>query len=203
MKSIKFTVALALLLCAPISHAGLINGDFSAGSTGWTSSGVVIYGSSLAILSDFTGNSGIYQGVQVTPGAGYLYQFDWAAYLGGAMPGTMDAVDTFTPSLYFVNDLSQFSLDPLNPVYDAVIHFGTIGGPLADGGTFTFYFTTPYQYVIPVFELYGTNLFPDSMVMIDNVRLTDPQSPVVPEPATLMLVGGGLAGLGLRLRRKR
>lgn len=203
MKSIKFTVALALLLCAPISHAGVINGDFSAGSTGWTSAGMVLFDGSSALLSDYTGYSGIYQGVQITPGAGYVYQFDWTALLGGAMPGMLGAGDTFAPSLYFVNDLSQFSLDPLNPVYDAVIHLGSIGGPFADGGEFTFYFTTPYQYVIPVFELYGSNLFPDSVVMIDNVRLTDPQSPVVPEPATLMLVGGGLAGLGLRLRRKR
>lgn len=197
---IKNAIAAALLLlCATTSHATLVNGDFSLGGTGWGTVGDVQFNGSVAAIGDHgAAYNVLYQVVSLAPG-NYTYQFNIAMQIGG----TMSASDRIVASLYFIDDLS--ALDPANPVWDFTDKLGEVNFPVQAGWqTFSFDFTNNYQYVFPAFELFDGDSSNDSCVLIDNVSINRNNAlPVIPEPATIVLVGGGLLGLAARLRRRR
>lgn len=205
------------VLCALAlpGHAVVVNGDFASGLTGWTSDGdVSVTAAAEARLGDNGSFGVLYQGV-AEPAGGLVLRFDYnPAGLSANVPGGTFP-DLFYASLYFIDDLPSFSLDPANPVFDDVIPLfdldfsgvtcggapGACGGTLADigGGWYRYSLAFPnaYQYAIPVFELRDGNFLVDSHVLVDNVEILPAAAPV---PGTLFLLLGGLA---LRLRRLR
>ena len=210
--SIFGATVLLVFLLFNVSHASLINGDFSSGLDGWTTEGDVSKtGDEEAALGDDNKPwSALYQPIKLAP-LTYTIEFDFLNNLSGVVPaGTF--LDTFYASLYFINDITQFHLlslqyDESQPLADMDANgvFNDYGGSIvssAKGGEwqhFSMSFYNAYTYVIPTFELSDFNFIDkDSQVFIDNVRINP-----VPEPATILLLGAGLAGLGGFVRKKK
>ncbi|MBN1627718.1 MAG: PEP-CTERM sorting domain-containing protein [Deltaproteobacteria bacterium] len=213
--------ALLVFLLFNTSYADIINGDFSSGLDGWTG-----YGDVSAVTDTDTSNSYavigdnnyiwsyLYKPTNLEPTNYYTIEFDFANELSNVPYDDDPAfLDTFYASLYFINDISQFDLFfsfkdslPLAEMdaYGVFNDFGGNIGPSSKGEGWQHYsisFYNEYDYVIPTFELIDWNWKnDDSHVFIDNVSINP-----VPEPATLFLLGPGLAGLGVfsRKRKKR
>lgn len=198
MKSLLTMLCLAVILVFGtngIAGATLINGDFSSGLTGWGHGGGVSETTGNAVIKD-DGSvvSFLYQEAAFGPGW-YTINFDFKVNTLGVARTFTDSNnqeqhtlnDFFSSSLYFYNNSGDFdSLDLFseNSVNTSWQHFSLT-------------FSNPYDYIIPTFELFDnnwvdSNSLNDSEVLIDNVRI---ESAPVPEPATLLLLGGGLLGL--------
>lgn len=213
--TIRCLALLILGMCLPAAYANsIVNGDFSNGLNGWTSQGNVTASGGIGILDD---NNQAYhsQLYQTASGSGhYLFSFDFYNGLSGAFDESNPFAfpDSFFATLYF-SDNSGFDPNAPGALDDYLALFDLASGgvsnltgsvrPIAssDGWLhYTISFNTTYAYVIPTFELYNDNgTSGDSQVLLDNVTL---QAPIVPEPATIMLIGGGLlAGLFGRRRK--
>ncbi len=197
-----------------VAQAELMNGDFSMGSNGldgWTTDGDVSVPAGEARLSDAVASySLLYQGVALTPGS-YTLEFDFKHNLSPEpyIENDFSFLDTFFASIYFIDILSNFDLD--TPGYDGATALFDMDstGPFNINGListssnwshFSLTFQNMHAYAIPTFELFNlNNNSSDSTVYIDNVTIT---TAAVPEPSTLLLLGGGLLGLvGMGLRR--
>jgi hypothetical protein len=219
MKSRRaFVVLWALVILifpsANVSHANLMNRDFSAGLNSWKFEGDVQSINEEAVLGDEGATwSLLYQPIALNPSK-YTLEFDFANLLSSEPDDSSPYFaffDTFYASLFFVNEISQFDLyssdyDDSIALFDMDIsgvfnNNGTVG-PSSKGQDwlhFSIAFENNYNYVIPTFELLDFNFIDnDSEVILDNVDINP-----VPEPATLLLFGSGLAALTGLARKKR
>lgn len=208
-------LATACLAAFPAA-ATVVNGDFSSGLGSWTASGDVS-----AVTEATLGDNGevysyLYQAVALAPGQ-YRIEFDFQNLLSSDLAADPNAFpDAFFASLYFTNDLGTFDLaggvfDDVAPLVDlestGPVNVAGVLSPSVVGPGWTHFaldFTNSYSYVIPVFEMLDFNFASgDSSVSLDNVSIAqDPTVVPVPEPATLTLLGMGIAGCLVRRKRQ-
>jgi hypothetical protein len=202
------------LAASPCTAMPIVNGDFGSGLTGWTSQGDVQATTNAALGDAGEIYSLLFQGVSAAPGQ-YRLEFDFQNGLAGSAQGFPDA---FFASLYFINDLSAFDLGGTPPVFDDLTALmdldasgpSNVAGSLSASGLgsdwshFSFDFANNFGFIIPVFEFLDFDgVDSNSRVRLDNVAISD-ITPPVPEPASLALIGIGLAlGGAARGRRAR
>jgi len=219
MKNVIYSMVLLywLLGFQGISHAMLINGDFSNGLSGWAIEEDVIEDNGVAVIGDsfsdpFSFGSALYQGIAVTSGQ-YEYSFDFKNQLSADIP-TNDPFaffDTAFFSLYFANDATSiatfpptdfvalFDLDALGPFF---VDPNVVLTSQGDWTHVSYTFNNQFAYAMPAFELFDFNfILADSSLLIDNVSLKKIVPPsTVPNPSALWLI---LIGLGfMSLTRK-
>lgn len=237
MKKFNFktlVLTAALLFSMPRSASAteyVVNGDFSANGSGWTSEGLVFFGGGFSASLSDAGNipgvcdsygcSRLYQGVALTPGT-YSLQFDFLAFLSPVVnqQGTFTFPDFFNTSL-FLTDSATFSPDappadlPASPGPSLFAYqFDGGASDVASGATFSpsganfgwthfsLNFTTSKGYAYILFELFGLDFISgNASVLFDNVSIASNGDSAVPEPATLALFSMG--ALGALGRRKK
>jgi hypothetical protein len=220
--SIFCAAVLLVFLLLNVSHASLINGDFSSGLEGWVTEDDFSSSPSLSVsaahgyailstqgISDGAFLISLYQQISI-PEWAYTLSFDIGfenvrADTGGSSGGfvipdfmqvsyldNLDndfnrnflAIDSTSP--YDPDSLEELSL-PSFSLYDLTwYHFSAVISDLA-GSSGTLYF-----------DLWDGDDDWFSMAYVDNVRINP-----VPEPATILLLGAGLAGLGGFVRKKK
>ena len=230
IKSLSVALLLGALASAPASHAGVLNGDFDDGLTGWSSLGDVAVVAGAAVLTtasldsddapsasgafNISGNAAAPVG---TPGgledfAGLpLGALDpdpaagtWA-FEGSALSQTLtvQAGDSLSFDWTFTSNE-----DPLTGMNDyAFILIGDVLAVLGDaaGGTSGQHFSYAFSSAANVKLVFGVVDVNDyvgtSRLGIDAVRIDASQN--VPEPGTLALGLGGLLIGAARLRNRQ
>ncbi len=196
-------VMLIQVLPALTAFAGLTNGDFSAGLSGWTTSGIVFYNdvNELAVLIEITDQPGLSSTLSqefVIPSMAMELSFDVSM-------GQYDDAETdvFTAALY----MSSTDLTPLisySPDVDEFFYmdnegethtYGTFDGMTARLDVSAFRDSNAYL----VFGLLGSDDSLFTAVELDNVNIS---ISTIPAPSALMLgfIGIGLVGI---IRRKK
>lgn len=208
-------------LCAvPAAYALPTNADFSAGLSGWTTSGTVIDGGGYAVLLEATmqDSSSLYQDFVIDAGAIRL-SFDYAFLTDGwfnqqALPDAFTArlLDpvTLMPILattgrsdYFYHDARGES-DSL--VFAPIAVTRTpVSDPLRpDWYTISLDVSslTAGTSVRLMFELLGGDNGQQTLAAVDGVSLGFREEPIIPEPLTVGLVAAALAALSYRYGRR-
>lgn len=195
-----FWAALAFLL-GPTQAATAGPIDFASGLAGWTVSGPVSAQDGVATLGDTAGGlTQLYRPAALSGPGAYTITFDLRTDLSPTVP-TFGFADTLFASLYFVDDLSSFSLAPGG--FDdaasllAADHTGAIGGDATvsasslgtDWWHVSYTFETVHAYAIPTFELFDQNFVTgDSLVQITGGHI----GPAIPEPRADLVFGVGI-----------
>lgn len=213
--AIKLAAVLMIgLLPASAFGATLFYEDFSSGLGLWTTGGSLIdimsfNGNDWARFQDnsSSGNPYLYyNAVALTGAENHLFEFD----LNPRMTETSN--DTFSVYLYYTNDPLTFTpfavgntLDILfnlrgNVFYDVhenvAITDNTIGSLTWKHVAYDFS-SSAFSHVVPFYTLRKGDAEQNSNVWLDNVRFDGP----VPEPATSLIFGLGLLGLGVVRKR--
>jgi hypothetical protein len=194
MKKITLA-ALALCFCGAANANVLVNGNFEAGLTGWTMTGVgtvahpVYFGGGTAAANgafmavfnqgDQPGNAVLSQSFGTVAGHTYHVTFDY-----GTNNGTTQQINAVVAAA----DHSVLS----NALYGAP-------GPQLKG--FSFDFTAADALSTLQFKDRSSNWTISTDGLLDNVVVTDTNP--VPEPASVALLTLGLAGIGALRRRQR
>lgn len=230
IKSLSAALLLGALFTIPVSHAGVLNGGFNAGLTGWSSLGDVAVLSGAAVLTtasldtddapaasgafNISGSAaaplGVPGGLEDFAGlplgaldpdpAAGTWAFEGSA-LGQAL--TVQAGDSLSFDWTFASNE-----DPLSGMNDyAFVLIGDILTVLGDaaGGASGQHFSHTFGSAGNVKLVFGVVDVDDyvgtSRLGIDAVRIDAAQN--VPEPGTLALGLGGLLIGAARLRHKR
>jgi len=202
-----FLLSLVILVSPTSSFAAPINvnSDFSAGLTGWSASGDVAVNSGVSVISDPNGGGTLLQSTNTGPGS-FTLTFDlFNALSPKGNPGFSQGVfaDIAAGTLYFSNsalNLGNLAGNSTTTLFDAnsagVVSLLQVTG--LGGGWFQYSlaFTTAFNYVTPVFDLFDQDFVTNSTLNIDNVKI---EAAPIPEPATLLLLAGALPIIRRRL----
>ena len=229
IKSLSATLLVGALTSAP-AHAGLLNGDFSAGLNGWSALGDVAVSAGAAVLTTASLDA------DDAPAANAAFNVSGSAAAPVGMPGGLEdfaglALGALDPDpaagtwafegsalrqtlTVQAGDSLSFDWtftsneDPLSGMNDyafvLIDDVLTVLGDVAGGATsqhFSYAFSSTGSVKL-VFGVVDVNDYVGSSRLgIDAVRLDAPQS--VPEPGTLALGLGGLLLSAARLRRNK
>lgn len=194
-----FTAALlggASFLSLPAHANLLVNGDFETGTlSGWTASGNVVDvglpyfgegsfaadGNYYAVFNagNVTPNGILSQTIATTIGDSYVLSFDYGSNGGQTQDITAqvsDPLNTVVASAFEVSDAPSLALAP-----------------------YTLDFTADATSMTVSFIDYSGNPTNSTDGFLDNVSVDQ----AAPEPASLLLMGAGLAGLGVIRRRRK
>lgn len=197
-----FLAILAILLspagtfAAPIN----INSDFSSGLTAWSASGDIVQNSGVITVHDLTGGGTLLQSTNTGPGS-FVVSFDIINSLAPkGDPGFNQGVfaDIASGSLYFSDTaltLSTLSGNSSTVLFDADSS-GVVSSlqmtSLGNGWfNYSLAFTTSYNYITPVFDLFDQDFVQNSSLHLDNVKIEAASAPI-PEPASMLLLASAL-----------
>ncbi len=210
MRRITLIAIALLVISAPAFANLLVNGDFSAGETGWTEwgapwGGPYTYDTSggALMLSTANGSFGVAQTIATVPGTLYKIDATW----------TGDGGNNWIEIL-FVNDDGRSLYDQMDAPANASIvckvdGWGMNGGMPINGGAPVDAMNGAYwfpngpltNYVVAT----GTSMIvglktgtvgPGTVAMFDDVVVTP-----VPEPASILALFAGFGGLLIRRKR--
>ena len=202
-----FLLSLVILISPTFSSATPINvnTDFSAGLTGWSASGDVAVTSGIAVISDPNGGGTLLQSTNTGPGS-FTLTFDLLNALAPkGNPGFSQGVfaDIAAGTLYFSNsalNLVNLAGNSNTALFDAnsvgVVSLLQVTSLGAGWFQYSLAFTTAFNYVTPVLDLFAQDFVTNSALQIDNVKI---EAAAVPEPATLLLLAGSLPIIRRRL----
>jgi hypothetical protein len=209
----------AFVMCTPARASSiLVNGDFETGTlAGWTvfttpngTNGVGLpnvvsfdtTGTGASDAAHFNVGANIFDGTQqggglsqtVTVATTGLYTFSANIASQDDANGQINSAAGLFSILIDGASATSINLGPFSSPFQ--ILRGTLSGSIglsAGSHTFAIEITRPFISFPPA--------TPDQYV--DNLTLNAPVAPVVPEPATWLLLGSGLVGMGLAKRRRR
>ncbi len=201
-------LAAALLLPAP-AQAGLVNGDFSAGLSGWQLRGPVTDGGGDAVLAEHPTEimTTLSQEFVIPPGAESLaFEFRLASEpdstSGSPFPDAfavslLDPV-TFVPLLSSPGVPDYFHVD----VGGATEYDPALVNVVGDTVTLDLSSLGPADTFL-AFDLLGGDNGLATTVEVDNVVLSERQGFIIPEPATILGISFALASACGYLRRRQ
>jgi len=193
-----------------VSGGEVVNGDFTAGLTGWVTQGSVFGSSGIAVLTDGgTTRSLLDQPIGSAIGM-FSLTFDYRDALSSTVPNGALA-DTLFASIYLSDNLAGLDVSgggfaEAIPLFDldstgAFNVNGTLGPSSkgVDWVKFTLTFNSTHEFLAPVFDLRDLNTINnDSAAAFDNVVLR-----AVPEPSAAVVALIGIFGVVLCPTRKR
>jgi hypothetical protein len=200
----SFLAAIGLTFALGASAAPIVNGDFEAGITGWTTSGNVD-------LATSNGGAFWFGAGSAEQNGNYAIAFNAGdAAPNGMLSQTFATVEgaQYTVSFNFGATNCQFSCGQSLTVNIFGFDSATLADFWAEGqssgplGSYSFDFIADGSSSTLQFSDFDGNDTVWLDGVLDNVSVSSNQAAEVPEPAPLALFAAALLGLGVALRRK-